>query len=150
MGSIQTKDDERCIPVPSEGWAGVVVDEGPGFTLDVVKVRVPEPRPGDVLIKLNVTGLCLSDVKFMQGDIGFDKMSTYGIRSCGHEGVGVIVKIGSNVESLKVGQRVGYKPIWDTCHSCEHCRSGKDNYCPKLIQTGIAVPGQYLDMLLGL
>lgn len=138
MGSIA----KQAGSIPSEGWAGVVVDEGPNFKFEVAKVPVPEPGPGDVLIKLNVTGLCLSDVKFMEGDIGFAKMSQFGVRSPGHEGAGVIVKVGSNVRSLKVGQRVGYKPIWDVCHSCELCRTGKDNYCPSLVQTGIRVPGK--------
>jgi propanol-preferring alcohol dehydrogenase len=106
-----------------------------------VKVPVPEPGPREVLIKLNATGLCMSDVHYMMPDIGLPKMSDLGTRSPGHEGAGVIVKVGEYVKSLKVGQRVGYKPLWDVCHVCSSCKAGKENYCDTPQSTGLNTPG---------
>jgi len=56
------------------------------------------PGPNDVLIKLNATGICYSDIHYMLSDLaGVPPMSTFGIRSPGHEGAGVVVALGSNV-----------------------------------------------------
>lgn len=66
-------------------------------------------EPNEVLIKLNATGICHSDIHFMLNDWALPKMSTFGTRCAGHEGAGVIVKVGSDVKRLKVGMRAGYK-----------------------------------------
>lgn len=59
-------------------------------------------------------------------------MSLHGIRCAGHEGAGVVVKLGSNVTDWKIGDRGGLKPLWDVCHNCEHCWNGRENYCQKV------------------
>jgi D-arabinose 1-dehydrogenase-like Zn-dependent alcohol dehydrogenase len=99
--------------------------------------------PTDVLIKLNATGLCLSDVHFMLNDWAVPKMTEMGTQCAGHEGAGVIVKIGDQVKQLKVGMRAGFKPIADTCGTCEHCRVGRETYCAKAVLTGLHVDGEY-------
>ncbi|OQU97516.1 hypothetical protein CLAIMM_03441 [Cladophialophora immunda] len=100
-------------------------------------------RPSEVLIKLNVTGLCLTDVHFMMNDWAFPKMSEMGLSCAGHEGAGVIVKIGENVKSCKVGQRAAYGPIHNTCTLCEYCKSGRETYCQQAVYTGGTVDGTY-------
>jgi propanol-preferring alcohol dehydrogenase len=50
-------------------------------------------------------------------------MSTFGTKCAGHEGAGVVVKVGSAVQGWSVGDRGGVKPLWDVCHNCEHCYS---------------------------
>lgn len=98
--------------------------------------------PEDVLIKLNATGLCMSDVHFMMVDWAHPPMSTYGVRCAGHEGAGVIVKVGEHVKHLKVGMRAGYKPIQDVCHTCYECQNGRETYCLKAVLTGIHIDGK--------
>lgn len=117
--------------IPKECKAGVVVNEGPDFHVEVQMVPVPEismlaydplafppptrtwltglVEPNEVLIKLNATGLCMSDVHFMLNDWALPKMSDLGTKCAGHEGAGVIVKVGSDVKTLKPGMRAGYK-----------------------------------------
>ncbi len=102
---------------------------------------VPVPGAEEVLIKLNATGLCMSDVHFMLNDWSAPKMSQFGTRCAGHEGAGVIVQVGERVKDLKVGQRAGFKPIADVCHTCESCRVGKETYCSAAIFTGLQVDG---------
>ncbi|KAK5444173.1 hypothetical protein LTS15_010526 [Exophiala xenobiotica] len=87
--------------IPKECKAGVVVDEGPNFRVQVQTVPVPEPGPDEVLIRLNATGLCYSDIHFMRGDLDLPPMSAFGVRSPGHEGAGIIVKLGNNVKNWK-------------------------------------------------
>jgi propanol-preferring alcohol dehydrogenase len=131
--------------IPKTCKAGVVHNEGPDFTVSIEEVDVPEPGPDEVLLKLNITGLCFSDIHYMMCDVqALPKMSTAGVRSPGHEGAGVVVKIGQNVTNFKVGDRGGVKPIWDTCGSCVHCWGGNETRCSKAISTGLARPGEYL------
>jgi D-arabinose 1-dehydrogenase-like Zn-dependent alcohol dehydrogenase len=67
------------------------------------------PGPTDVLIKLNATGICHSDLHFMLNDWALPKMSDLGTKCAGHEGAGVIVKVGDQVKTLKPGMRAGFK-----------------------------------------
>ncbi|KAH0848225.1 Alcohol dehydrogenase 1 [Fonsecaea pedrosoi] len=136
-------DPAPTFDIPKECWGAVVKNEGPDFYVEVEKVPVPEIGPNDVLIKLNATGLCLSDVHFMLNDWGTAKMSDLGVKCAGHEGAGVIVKVGENVTAYKVGQRAGYKPIQNVCHSCEYCKSGRETYCFKAVYTGGHCDGSY-------
>ncbi|SMR43164.1 unnamed protein product [Zymoseptoria tritici ST99CH_3D1] len=131
------------IEIPKQGLAGVCVNEGPDFRVEVQMVDVPEPKDGELLLRLNATGLCMSDVHFMMNDWAVPPMSTFGTKCAGHEGAGVVVKVGNNVQGWKVGDRAGIKPLWDVCHNCEECFTGRDNYCQKGVYTGLVAEGSY-------
>ncbi|RFU24777.1 hypothetical protein B7463_g11554, partial [Scytalidium lignicola] len=106
-------------------------------------VPVPEPGPDEVLLRLNTTGLCFTDLHYMMHDFAFPKMSDFGVRSPGHEGAGVIVKVGANVKNWKVGDRGGVKPVWDVYGSCDLCWGNKEAYCANAISTGLVKTGTY-------
>ena len=53
------------VEIPKKCKAGVVVNEGPDFRVEIQEVDVPEPKDDELLLKLNCTGLCMSDVHFM-------------------------------------------------------------------------------------
>lgn len=135
--------EEKTYEIPKECWAGVVKNEGPDFEVEVKKVPVPEIGPNEVLIKLNATGICHSDIHFMMHDWATPKMSEMGVQCAGHEGAGVIVKVGDQVKNLKVGMRAGLKPIQDTCGACELCRTDKECYCANAVLTGLMCDGSY-------
>lgn len=61
----------------------------------------------------------MSDIHFMLNDWAVPKMSEMGTKCAGHEGAGVIVKVGSQVKNLKVGQRAGYKVCRSVCEYVE-------------------------------
>jgi len=134
---------DKTFEIPKECKAGVVVNEGPNFEMKVEMVPVPEPGPDDVLIKLNCTGICYSDIHFMLNDLGIPPMSYFGVRSPGHEGAGIVVKAGANVKTLNVGDRVGIKPLLDVCFSCADCWAGNANHCNNAIHTGLMCAGTY-------
>ncbi|RDW58548.1 zinc-dependent alcohol dehydrogenase [Aspergillus mulundensis] len=157
MGSTTTFE------IPRTCKAGVIYNPGPNFEVKVEDVLVPEPGtspglplsstpelksrvwgtgPDDILVKLNVTGLCQSDVHYMLDDIGMS-MAQFGVRSPGHEGAGIVVKVGENVKNFKLGDRAGIKPIMDSCGTCPSCWSDKETYCPGVVHTGLMVPGTY-------
>lgn len=78
----------------------------------------------------------------MQGDLGTPPMSYFGVRSPGHEGAGVVVKVGANVKNFKLGDRAGIKPLTDTCGSCHLCWDDKETYCKAAIHTGLMTAGE--------
>ena len=79
----------------------------------------------------------------MMNDWAVPPMSQFGTKCAGHEGAGVVVKLGANVQGWKVGDRGGVKPLWDVCHNCEHCWNGRENYCQKGVYTGLVATGTY-------
>ncbi|RDW67626.1 GroES-like protein [Coleophoma cylindrospora] len=130
--------------IPKTCKAGCVVNPGPNFTVQVEEVPVPEPGPDEVLLKLNATGICYSDLHYMLEDLAMPKMTEFGVRSAGHEGAGVVVKVGSGVKNWKVGDRGGVKPMWDCCMNCELCWDGfHETYCSKTVATGLMTTGTY-------
>lgn len=129
--------------IPKTCKAGCVVNPGPNFTVRVEEVPVPEPGPDELLLRLNVTGVCYSDLHFMLEDLALPRMSQFNVRSPGHEGAGVVVKLGANVKNWKVGDRAGVKPTWDVCMNCELCWDGlHENHCKKAVTTGLRTTGE--------
>lgn len=91
---------------------------------------IPVPAVGDkeVLVKVDVVGICGSDVHYYQhGRIG--DFIVEGDFILGHECAGEVVAVGSAVKTLTVGDRVALEP-GKTCGVCEFCKSGKYNLCP--------------------
>jgi alcohol/geraniol dehydrogenase (NADP+) len=89
-----------------------------------------EPGPlaaEDVEVRVTHCGICHSDVAVIDNDFGF---SSYPLVP-GHEIVGVIAAVGSQVRELKVGQRVGIGWACASCGVCEYCRHGEEMFCPK-------------------
>lgn len=85
----------------------------------------------------------MSDVHYMIGDLGPPPMAFFKNRSAGHEGAGVVVKVGEHVQGWKVGDRAGIKAIMNSCGQCEQCYQGMDNYCKKGTWSGLMAPGSY-------
>ena len=61
------------------------------------------------MIKINAAGICYSDIHYMLNDLSSRRMSASNVRSAGHEGAGVVAKLGENVKGWKVGDRAGVK-----------------------------------------
>ena len=93
------------------------------------------------------SGLCASDKSLIHdewADFGVSMHpETKGI--AGHEGAGVVVKVGSNMEQRwKVGDRAGIKWVWSTCGQCEFCLNGTDElHCPSQKNSGFTAAGTF-------
>ncbi|KAJ5465286.1 uncharacterized protein N7458_000972 [Penicillium daleae] len=123
--------------------AVVVSQQGPDATVNIVDITIPEPGIDDVLIRLSHSGVCHGDVSLIYGDwqnIGLHFQETM---VHGHEGVGVITEVGTNVKNFQPGDRVGIKWIHSTCGFCKYCLSGNDHYCPKQQHFGRHHPGSF-------
>lgn len=133
--------------LPQEQNAAVRQGEGSDATAPVKSVPVHEPGPGQILVKINWSGLCASDKSLLHDEwAGFGvKMmdSTEGI--AGHEGAGEVVAVHPDSEDLwKIGDRAGVKWVVKVCRSCEFCTNGRDElHCPKQINSGFTAPGTF-------
>ncbi|KAJ8718680.1 hypothetical protein PYW08_002917 [Mythimna loreyi] len=97
------------------------------YDVRIEDIPVPEIANDEVLVKMDCVGICGSDVKmYTTGACGAEVVSEPIV--LGHEGAGVIVKIGSRVSSLEVGDRVSIEPT-QPCRRCEYCKLGRYNLC---------------------
>ncbi|PQP99856.1 putative mannitol dehydrogenase isoform X1 [Prunus yedoensis var. nudiflora] len=85
----------------------------------------------DVRFKVLFCGICHSDLHSIKNDWGF---SIYPLVP-GHEIVGLVTEVGSNVEKFKVGDSVGVGYLVGSCQSCDSCGNNAENYCPEMIFT---------------
>jgi len=100
---------------------------------DVKFEEKPKPTlqsPHDVIVAINYTGICGSDVHYWtEGRIGSFVIKEPMI--LGHESAGTIVSVGSGVKSVKVGDRIALEPGYP-CRHCTPCLSGHYNLCPEM------------------
>lgn len=135
--------------VPKTQRAAVKQGSGSDSKVFVQEVPVQEPGPNQILVKINYSGLCASDKSLLHDEWSF-KMTEAAHGIAGHEGAGVVVAVGSNVQDLwQVGNRAGIKWIASVCHKCEFCTNGQDEcHCPKQINSGFTAPGTFQEYVL--
>ena len=100
------------------------------------EVPIPEPKAGEVLVKIMRIGVCGSDIHVYHGEHPFTKYPV----TQGHEVSGEIAALGKGVTSLRVGQRVTIEPQV-VCGRCYPCRHGKYNLCEELKVMGFQTTG---------
>jgi len=95
-----------------------------GKPLSIEEIDVEGPRAGEVLVRIKATGVCHTDAFTLSGD---DPEGLFPA-VLGHEGGGVVVEVGADVTSVKVGDHV--IPLYTAeCRQCKFCKSGKTNLC---------------------
>ncbi len=115
--------------------------KAPGAELELVQKEVPEPKPNEVLVKVEACGVCHGDVLAKEGRY---PGITYP-RTPGHEVVGIIERLGSAVGNWKVGQRVGVGWHGGHCFQCSACRRGDFWACENSLTTGLSTDGGYAE-----
>jgi len=104
-------------------------------------------HPKEVLVKIEACGVCHSQLHSIEGD-----WKDIGIPPTlptvpGHEVVGKIVEVGSNVTKFRVGERVGITPLLGSCLDCQYCNEGKEYLCEKMDVTGESLKGGYTEYI---
>ena len=105
----------------------------------------PEPGPGQVRIRVEASGLCHTDIHAAHGDWPVKPNPPF---VPGHEGVGLVEKLGDGVTHLSLGQRVAVPWLGKACGRCEHCLSGWETLCEQQINTGYGCDGGYAEKML--
>src|SRR5580658_4589159 len=113
--------------------------------LSLEDVARPEVGADDVLIAVEICGVCHSDLHVADGDwtqlAGIIKKPLI----LGHEIVGRVVERGAAVKTVQLGDRVGVPWVQWTCGQCEFCREGNENLCVRQRITGVTVDGGYAE-----
>ena len=109
--------------------------------INIKDIEKPEPKSGEIRIKLLKTGICGSDVHVFLGHRLLAKPTIIG-----HEGLGIIDKIGEGVANRSIGERVVVEPNIP-CRKCKYCLSGRGNICINKRVVGINEAGCFAEYI---
>jgi alcohol dehydrogenase, propanol-preferring len=113
--------------------------------LELVDLPAPEPGPGEVRLRVEVCGVCHTDLHTVEGELRPARLPI----TPGHQVVASIDALGPNVrQDLALGQRVGVTWLWGADGTCEFCRRGQENLCPNALFTGLHEDGGYAETML--
>jgi propanol-preferring alcohol dehydrogenase len=110
--------------------------------LRIEDVRIPDPGPGQIVVKIEASGLCHTDIHAAHGDWPIKPNLPF---IPGHEGVGIVQSIGAGVTEVKEGDRVAIPWLGYACGACEYCASGWETLCEKQLNTGYFIDGAYAE-----
>ncbi len=105
-------------------------------------VPVPDPGPGEILIRVSACGICRTDLHVIEGDLPPARRPLIP----GHQVVGVVERTGDGAFRLPQGTRVGIAWLRETCGTCVECRAGRENLCPSARFTGHHADGGFAEV----
>jgi propanol-preferring alcohol dehydrogenase len=117
------------------------IEESPLVARDL---PVPEPGEGELLVRVEVCGVCRTDLHVVEGDLPPHKRPVVP----GHEIVGRVEKLGPGAKRFRVGDLVGVAWLHRACGQCPYCLRGQENLCENPVFTGYDVDGGYAEYVL--
>lgn len=116
-----------------------------GKPLVIEDVPVPQPGPGEVLVKVRACGVCHTDLHAASGDWPVKPVPPF---IPGHEVAGIVAALGPGVKNLKIGDAVGVAWLHDACMACEYCETGWETLCEHQHNTGYSVNGGFAEYVI--
>ena len=104
----------------------------PGRPVELEEVELAPPRAGEVLVRVAAAGVCHSDVRLADGELGDGRWPLV----LGHEGAGVVVAAGAGVDHVRPGDHVAFCFV-PACRSCPQCLAGRPNLCEPAGRNGV-------------
>ncbi len=117
-----------------------------GKPLEIREVGKPTAEPGKIVVKVEASGVCHTDLHAAEGDWPAKPNPPF---IPGHEGVGFVAEVGAGVKHVKEGDRVGVPWLHHACGRCTHCITGWETLCrvePEY--TGYTVNGGFAEYVL--
>src|SRR5262249_44619825 len=112
-----------------------------GRPLELARLVVPDPGPGEVRIAIDACGVCPTHLHIVDGDLPDPKLPLV----LGHQIVGTVSALGSGVTQVAMGERVGVPWLGWTCRVCAYCTTGRENLCRSARFTGYHRDGGFAD-----
>jgi alcohol dehydrogenase, propanol-preferring len=112
--------------------------------LEICEIPIPIPNAEQVQIKVNACAVCRTDLHIVDGELNQPKAELIP----GHQIVGHVTECGSNVQDLKVGDRVGVSWLGFNCGTCEYCLADQENLCDHAKFTGYSLDGGFTEYTL--
>ena len=116
-----------------------------GAPLEIRDLPVPTPGPGQILVRIETSGICHTDIHAARGDWPVQPTAPF---VPGHEGVGIVERLGEGVNLHAVGDRVALPWLGHACGACRYCVSGWETLCEKQQNTGYSIDGGYAEYAL--
>ena len=110
-----------------------------GTALEWTELPERQPGPGEIRVKVAACGVCRTDLHVVDGELPDPVVPIIP----GHEIVGRIDAVGTGVQGLKVGERVGIPWLGHTCGVCPYCKGGHENLCDRPLFTGYTRDGGF-------
>jgi propanol-preferring alcohol dehydrogenase len=110
--------------------------------LQIQDLPVPEPGPGQVLVRIEATGLCHTDIHAAHGDWPVTPTPPF---VPGHEGIGRVEKLGDGVTTRSIGDRVAIAWLAYACGECRQCIGGWETLCARQQTSGYSVDGTFAE-----
>lgn len=107
--------------------------------LTLMELPEPIPKADEILLKVFACGVCHTELDEIEGRIPPPRLPVV----LGHQVIGRVEAVGSQVGAMQIGDRVGVAWIFAACGSCKFCLAGKENLCPAFIATGRDANGGY-------
>jgi len=108
---------------------------------EIKKVPVPEIGDDEVLLKVDICGVCGTDAHIHEGEF----VAKFPLIP-GHEAVGHIIDMGKNVKGFEVGDRI-VADVGQTCGTCHYCKKGQELFCEHFTPAGVSRPGGFADYI---
>lgn len=113
-----------------------------GEPLILERIQIPNIGPDEVLIEVRTSGICGSDLHYRGGLSPVGKLPI----TLGHEVAGIVVKVGSMVKNVNVGDKVCLHYLV-SCGKCSYCRRGLENLCRESIMIGKHLDGGFAEYI---
>jgi alcohol dehydrogenase, propanol-preferring len=121
------------------------VVQGFARPLTIEDIPIPDPGPGELLVKVIACGVCHTDLHAADGDWPVKPHVPF---VPGHEVAGVVAALGPGVKDFKEGDPVGAAWLHDSCLRCEYCETGWETLCERQRNTGYSVNGGFAQYLI--
>jgi propanol-preferring alcohol dehydrogenase len=116
-----------------------------GAPLEIRELPIPEPGPGQVLVRIRASGICHTDIHAARGDWPVTPNPPF---IPGHEGIGTVERVGPGAAVRQVGDRVAIAWLGSACGRCRYCVSGRETLCVAQQNSGYSVDGAYAEYAL--
>jgi alcohol dehydrogenase, propanol-preferring len=120
-----------------------MVLEKPRQPLVLRDVPKPNPKGGQLLVRVSACAVCRTDLHIVDGELPDPKLPLIP----GHQIVGRVEEIGTGVKNFSIGERVGIPWLGWTDGECVYCRSNRENLCDRARFTGYTIDGGYADFV---
>ena len=111
--------------------------------LENAEVATPQPKSGEVLVRVRACGVCRTDLHVIEGELPPRKLPLIP----GHQIVGIVERQGENTGRFGIGDRVGIAWLYRTDGTCEYCKANAENLCDNPMFTGYGVDGGYAEYI---
>jgi propanol-preferring alcohol dehydrogenase len=135
----------RALPGAKPGAAKTMyaaVVHGFDRPLELDEVAMPVAGPGEIVVRVEASGLCHTDIHAAHGDWPVKPTPPF---TPGHEGVGIVEELGRGVTDVRLGDRVAIPWLGYACGTCDYCVSGWETLCLEQKNMGYSLDGSFAD-----